>query len=66
MERPESDDPICSAWIKCAYASTMTSIACERLGDLPRTKAGISDPGPTAAYLADSRKKLGNETPGQV
>ncbi len=50
---PMPDDPLCRAWNDCVRATMCAVNACERLGDLLRERAGITEPGPTKEFFAD-------------
>ena len=52
-ERPDADDALNRAWNNAVEATMRASVACERLGDLLRAKAGITGPGPTARFFTD-------------
>ena len=58
LDNPNPGDPIGRAWNQCVHATMGASIACERLGDLLRAKAGIKEPGPTEEFMADGGQEL--------
>lgn len=47
-------DPICAAWNQCVKLTMLASLACERLGDLLRGRAGITEPSPRQRFFADA------------
>ena len=51
--QPNPRDPLNRAWNHALKATGQASIELERLGDLLRAKAGISEPGPSALFVAD-------------
>lgn len=61
---PDPRDPFFRAWAECELATMQASIACERLGNLIREKAGIPGPSPTQAFLAE-RLSEGQGQPAQ-
>ena len=44
LDRP-TDDPICVSWNDAVRANMLSSIATEKLGNLLRAKANITEPG---------------------
>ena len=52
-EYPDPDDPLNRAWNDAVEATVQASIELERLGDLLRVKARITEPGPTARLFTD-------------
>lgn len=50
-EKPDAGDPINAAWNDAMEIAHMASICLERLGDLLRKKAGITEPGPTKCFF---------------
>ena len=56
QDRPTTD-PICVAWNDAANATMLASIATEKLGNLLREKAHITEPGP------NEKMALDNESP---
>ncbi len=59
-ENPDSDDAICQAWNESQDATMRASIALQRLGDLLRAKAGITEPGPSEKFckgLPENKEK---------
>ncbi len=51
-ERP-TDDPICVAWNDAADATMLATLATEKLGNLLREKAHITEPGPNEKMALD-------------
>jgi hypothetical protein len=52
LERPDFDDPLTCAWCNAVTASMWACVQLERLGDMLRAKAGITEPGPAALFLS--------------
>ncbi|TWT43955.1 hypothetical protein RAS1_03590 [Phycisphaerae bacterium RAS1] len=46
-----TNDAVASAWRSAVRAATVASTALERLGDVLRAKAGVTEPGPVARAL---------------
>jgi hypothetical protein len=53
-DKPDPDDPLGMAWNSARMSVALASVELERLGDLLRAKAGITEPGPSAQFLAAS------------
>ena len=52
LERPDYD-PLCEAWNDAMDGATLTSIAMQRLGNMLRKKAKITEPGPYEKILLE-------------
>lgn len=60
-QRPDLRDRVGQAWHACMVATMQASIACERLGDMLRSKAGILEPGPSRTFLDEGCQKRAND-----
>ena len=49
---PDPSDRVNEAWNDALSTATLLSIKMERLGDLIRSKAGITEPGPSAEFFS--------------
>ncbi len=52
LDRP-TDDPICVAWNDAVDATILATLATEKLGNLLREKAHITEPGPNEKMALD-------------
>ena len=55
LERPDSD-PLCQAWNAAMDGAGIACVAMQKLGDMLRKKAKITEPGPWERILAEDGK----------